>query len=925
MGNLSEWSDYPRVFNENYIYFNYLLEYYVERDEYYNSLANAIGQVAQDRFNEIGSTYWNRTYDQRGEEKETIWHEVDKFKEIITFLNSAINYEQNTELQFLQEQKETLLRMFTKEEQERLNINQVLDGIKNYEQSIGQEKAADNFYRDFIIALNTILQGRNNTKAIISHEKTRLEKIDQAVAESIEAASSQIHGLFKDPKQEAHARETHLRKIQTHYLINCRLDDAGLSKRNKSHLGLNKRLKDLQPTISAKISEYLVEQIKLVLNSEELQQIILQKFQGGKLSDNDSATAIKNYIIEQLIANATDNVYKILYEHLQTNIFSEDILKEFSMRYTIDNLEYDKLASIGEVPKYFKDLEKKSNKRSASGLYEALVNILKKGENITSEQKTVKDKLYNGDKNKNLREIITLIEALSKKKAHYDDIVAAFNNADCQKYLNEFDNAIREISQNQKESVEVIFNHMSKSTKIQLVGKLAHDKNLLKNTNSSAATLEGFLNSLKAKVSVALKQQIDILINSPSVNTDDITKILRSGMSSIKVKLRAPTYDEIREGFHFQNVNNVLKLIWTGPTNEKTDFVIEMALKTDFNSISNRILKKATETAQEKLNKKLMELQQSYAESTREEIQNTIKEQIKQKNYHNQQQVIDTIENQRKKYNEAIQDFSKAKDLFDDKGKKIFDNILELLKQSGLEGEELTKVQRDILNMLINRISISNTAKTYNQYFNDIGFVGGKLGKGLVAQLQTLSTAFSAAGLTTNSLDMEQLANLIMNTSPYSVIGEKYKDPIEQYLGAMAGFVLFSEGGEEAKIIQQIYSDTQVINSDTSKKMHLYELNGTYYPGSMILVQIRNGIQNLITQMEGGIGKILSQKSGIMILNRVHPGMLPNRTSLRTKNPWTKMAEKAKKNIDLKVVFMGGLLDIIRNLNNAMENVPYIT
>ena len=62
-----------------------------------------------------------------------------------------------------------------------------------------------------------------------------------------------------------------------------------------------------------------------------------------------------------------------------------------------------------------------------------------------------------------------------------------------------------------------------------------------------------------------------------------------------------------------------------------------------------------------------------------------------------------------------------------------------------------------------------------------------------------------------------------------------------------------------------------------------------------------------------------------MILNKVRPDMLPNRTSLRTKNPWTKMAEKAKKHIDLKIVFMGGLLDIIRNLNNAMENVPYIT
>jgi len=51
---------------------------------------------------------------------------------------------------------------------------------------------------------------------------------------------------------------------------------------------------------------------------------------------------------------------------------------------------------------------------------------------------------------------------------------------------------------------------------------------------------------------------------------------------------------------------------------------------------------------------------------------------------------------------------------------------------------------------------------------------------------------------------MNWLYTAIINCSPVSLIGEKHKNIIEDYLGALAAFALFDEGSAEAKIIHSI-------------------------------------------------------------------------------------------------------------------------
>jgi hypothetical protein len=63
---------------------------------------------------------------------------------------------------------------------------------------------------------------------------------------------------------------------------------------------------------------------------------------------------------------------------------------------------------------------------------------------------------------------------------------------------------------------------------------------------------------------------------------------------------------------------------------------------------------------------------------------------------------------------------------------------------------------------------------------------------------------FESAGVPFEKGDAEWLERAVINCSPVSIIGEKNKHIIEDYLGAMAAFALFDEGGAEAKIIEKI-------------------------------------------------------------------------------------------------------------------------
>jgi len=123
--------------------------------------------------------------------------------------------------------------------------------------------------------------------------------------------------------------------------------------------------------------------------------------------------------------------------------------------------------------------------------------------------------------------------------------------------------------------------------------------------------------------------------------------------------------------------------------------------------------------------------------------------------------------------------------------------------------------------------------KTYTEYQNKIGFLGGSIGTNLHEQLGSINQLFTEMGIGLNENEITLLESLIINTSYYSIIGKKYKGVIERYLSSIAAFALFDEGGAEIELLQDQINDK--VDKTSPKILHLYRLNSIYFPGSYIL------------------------------------------------------------------------------------------
>jgi len=98
-----------------------------------------------------------------------------------------------------------------------------------------------------------------------------------------------------------------------------------------------------------------------------------------------------------------------------------------------------------------------------------------------------------------------------------------------------------------------------------------------------------------------------------------------------------------------------------------------------------------------------------------------------------------------------------------------------------------------------------------------------------------MNEIFTAAGLEISADDKNWLLSAIINCSPISIIGERNKNIIENYLGALAAFALFDEGVAELDIIDALNNPSKNIINSSPNILHLYNVNGVFIPGSFVL------------------------------------------------------------------------------------------
>ena len=70
----------------------------------------------------------------------------------------------------------------------------------------------------------------------------------------------------------------------------------------------------------------------------------------------------------------------------------------------------------------------------------------------------------------------------------------------------------------------------------------------------------------------------------------------------------------------------------------------------------------------------------------------------------------------------------------------------------------------------------------------------------------------------------------------------------------------------------------------------------------------------------------MTRGAGITIINKTTEAVIPNRPIYSfygppDKNAWSVAGERAKEKIELKIIFLAGLLDIVNSINKTLENV----
>lgn len=257
---------------------------------------------------------------------------------------------------------------------------------------------------------------------------------------------------------------------------------------------------------------------------------------------------------------------------------------------------------------------------------------------------------------------------------------------------------------------------------------------------------------------------------------------------------------------------------------------------------------------------------------------------------------------------------------------KILDelsNIDEILKKlnnkkniNAAEKAQLQLKQKidSLKSELLDTCYCSETMKTYIQYQNNIGFLGGTIGGNVQEQLNSLNQLFEEAGMPLTKDEYDFLVDLIVNTGQDTILGVKYRYKIENYLGAMAAFALFDEGGAEVEILKE-QLQPKISQHDHPDILHLYRLNGIYYPGSYILSETLAAVKDLNKIMPSH----QTHGAKITINNQISYKDIPKDNNT---TPWQEVYNSAiNGKVQLHITFLAGMVQILTNLQQRMQDI----
>lgn len=972
-GNLFFYKDSLHNFNgveNNFFYFDYLLNSY-ERcppNKKYLKMKREIGTQAKNYLS-------NESYlslKQNGENKNF----NQSLDSVMQILNNAILYERNNEIKYISEQKSKFEEAYKGIETE--ESKQIKEAFNEFESLITKTKIDETDsinYIKLINLINYILQGKKNTKALIDFESNHLDEIEARMTDINTSYEAMMGGLglkkgYRGKDLEEYVTRMsrlHDEKIRQTYAIRPSFREKE-SKGGKLLRGFS-RLEGLQ-TSDVKIGKWITETINNFLKDKDKLTIIKQKIEENPPNENpnrekayeNAAFAIRNFIIRAVTDYAKDHIAEILTDSLSDknlDMIADELVKNHSgvLEYDITGL-WDNFGIYGKQDlKFFKEYseEEKEKIASAEGFSDTLNKLIKRlTENNKKNKEITQDEILLGqffqitDDQGNLQtdsymyELLRIVGMLEKGRKDINKLSKhpSFEISFLEEIEDE--NGEKKITEGKPVTIQLEINSSGELVLTSESETLLRNKKIGKSNLSLGdflpkkfKNLRSFSSNLKRNVSIELRNLfIQAIKKDPSITSQKLEQ-LKSALLPVEVRVGGPPLSEVIEGFQQQEQDGV-KSIWTGKLSVKNDFItVQIDAPVESFTINfNQELKNIV--SKEKIDSINSIFSQSYQEIT-ETVTSTIYEQMqeisKRKKFTDYNLMAEQFLDLQKKKAKALEDI---KQKLDEAIEKIKDNKKLVGKRKTLVENAIEKRDK-FLQQFKDSLYISSTMKTYNAYQNDVGFTGGSLGPNLDLQLNSIKQLYEQAGFSFPDSTFNWIKTAIINCSPHSVIGSQYKDKLETFLGSLAIFSLFNEGGAELQIIKDGI-DVALENS-SMRIMHLYRLNGLYYPGSFVLGKVKENINN--------IRKIMNETNkyspnNIMIVNTINPGDIPNRDidlrnknymSKLDKNPWKTVSglgirnntQETNAKVNLRVVFMAGLLEIVKQLQAAANDIQLPT
>ena len=963
LGNLAFWPGSDP--NHNFFYFKTLAEVYEGQSEEYEKERLKVYNYA--------NHYLKTSAFSITEEQEDNYQIIQDLESMLLILEKGIQYSRSNEIAYFSNKINELKKSQCFSEEEIAKMSQFLEDIKN------GDMLTDLQISDLLITFNTLLQGKENTKALFEFENKHLQLLESTLTEVHEIIGNRAAGLAKAKKkdifEQEEAKEKAIYKIdktrQKMYLEHHKLKlDSPSKDTYKTMLSKHFSNKKLS-TADEKIAAFITESLNIIINDNQKIQALrnaiendinLQKKYSQHYLETMATNETLRYIILPIIEMATQNIAKILREEIKP----DDMLSDDLFNTYLENLTIDSELVLNSFWKKERKLTYFEQKDSSEGLGEAFLKLIKIARLPASRRKSIAtpeqlktiayfkknyskiydmanfyldlEKYFNGLQ-KNLQDKDTERQEINLETTDNIQYVGFFDskrgyvkgskNSPKRKKTPPNQSIIRRVPIhiiiNEDGTILIQQNKNKKELKKDLEGLDEETINLLINIfgkkwinkSQTRDDITGFLGRAKRNLSTVVKRALDDTLNE---NTDvpEIYELLEKGLRGTKIRVTAPDYSEIKAAVQ-TGINE--GTIWTGKINVKDDMVIEMSVPVA--KISVDITKRMQQITDNKFIDTLVEYDDLMVKNVNENFVkdrlNIVGQQLHddaRSGHHYASHSSNKNHNYRKEKQKQIK-------TIDDSTKKILNKIKQLKISEENEQEAIKIIEErrtELINSIKNSIYRSDTMKTFSNYQNDIGFVGGSLGPTISSQIEKINEIFASADIELSNDQVTWLTALAINSSSVSIIGNDKKNFLEDFLGGLVIYGLFNEATDEMDNLSNFLNgEIQNIQVDSDKIIHMYGLNGLYYPHSYVLQLVYNNLQYVIEHMANLEDKHFKN---LILTNKVTFDMLPNQNGLRTNRPWELVNERAEKAISLHIVFLAGLLDVIKNVQERLAN-PY--